>query len=51
MRYRSGEGEVSVRIYEKSMSPGFFGNSEPPVQTEKKGSQTVGILNKQAFEA
>jgi hypothetical protein len=50
MRYRSGEREVSVRISEKSMSSGVFGDSEPPVQTEEKGNQMVGILNKQAFE-
>jgi hypothetical protein len=51
MRYRSGEGEVSVRKFEKAMNPGLFGDQEPPAKDSIWGNQMVGTLRKEAFQS
>ena len=50
MRFRSGESEVSVRIFEKAMNSWVSADREPPARAVVLGNQVAGVLKKEAFQ-
>jgi hypothetical protein len=50
MRFRSGEGEVSVRKSEKAIDSRVFPDREPPARAAVEENQIAKALSNKAFQ-